>query len=1329
MPSSRAKAPYWRLLVSPGATPKDILLLLGGALAAIAAGAPYPLLGIFFGQLVDSLNSASCNTSSSPGTSGASVSSSVGIEDQVREKVLYVIYVAIANFILIYAHTFFFSLFSERLVRRLRLRYLTALLHAHDVAYFDSLPAGEAACHLDADLQSIQSGTAEKVGLFLSSVSYFVTAYGVAFYLSPRLAGMLVALVPAFGLMAGVGNALSRRYQDRVSAAVNKATSVASAALGNMLVVHAFGAKGRLEGMFASHLRVARSEGLKKSVVSAVQVGLLYFIAYSANALAFWQGSREIARSMEGGDGLSVGAVYTVIFILVDASFIITQVAPFLSLFGNAASAYDKLLPTLELLPDVRSGEEVAGTEMVDIEGEIEFRDVQFSYPSRADVQVLKDFSVKIPAKQYTAIVGPSGSGKSTLVSLMTKVYSPGSGSVLFDGKDTQAFDIRVLRPLFGVVEQNARLFDRSILENIALGLISSPHARHAHLKAALASSALADFAESIQSGTRFELALNNSASEVREIIALVQTAAQRAHASDFIARLPYGLATSVGASGRKLSGGQRQRIALARALVREPSVLILDEATAALDTASERAVLAAVDEIRGSGVTVISIAHRMSSVKGVDRVIVVKEGRVAEEGDYEELVSRGGMFSEMVKMQDGRALGKSKTSQIWQRESIDDIEEDEEEAAHSMAKERQVSKAAVLPAGPVSAVDLEMMDSGTDASADTHMRGILSSMASVLKLARPHLGFIILGATAATAVGASHAGEAVVFGHSLGSLNSCVGTERIISAGNLFGLLFFILAVVELITNFASTASFGRVAEKLLFKVRLLTLRSFLHQDLHWHESQGRTPSSLLTYLSSDTSSLSGLTGVIFGTLLAVVVHMVAGLIVAHIVAWKIAVVLLAAVPILLGSGYFRLRVLNQFQERHQAAFALSVAIALEAIDSIRTIKIFGLEQETIATFQRSLRGPYKSTLKNVAYSNFWMAMAYSVSNVVYALAYWWGAEQIQSGMYTQTQFFIVLPALLFAAQSGGQMFSLAPDISKANIATRRLMSIISQGPTDSSVSDDDAQVSDIEACEEALDLEKAPNTTEGLSVLFDSVRFSYPSRPNNEILHSLTLTVPANSFTALVGPSGSGKSTIFALIERFYTPSSGRILLNGIDYSSRSSVSFRDNIALVPQETILFDGTVRFNISLGARPSDPEPTLSEIEEACRAANIHDMIASLPSGYETMCGSSGRSFSGGELQRLAIARALVRRPKLLLLDEATSALDAASEGLFREALKRISRKVTVVAIAHRLATVRDADVICMIEEGRCVASGRHEELVEGNEAYRSNVLWQMGGC
>jgi ATP-binding cassette subfamily B (MDR/TAP) protein 1 len=289
----------------------DISLLAVGTLAAIASGVPFPILGIIFGQLVDSLNSATCSAESDSAIRAAYQSS-------VDTKVLQVVYITIASFVTIFIYTVCWRLVGERLVQRLRDQYFRSLLR-QEPSFFDNLPAGEVSSRLNGDIRLIQTGTSEKVGICISSASFFITAYIIAFIKDAKLAGMLVSLVPAFLLMSIVGSKFINKHSGRMSDSIAAASSIASEGLSNVAVVHAFGANARIEGKFSADLMNAQKEGIKKAVVTAIQTGLLYFIAYSGNALAFWQGSKTIADSvgLTGAD-TTVGTTYTVIFILVD---------------------------------------------------------------------------------------------------------------------------------------------------------------------------------------------------------------------------------------------------------------------------------------------------------------------------------------------------------------------------------------------------------------------------------------------------------------------------------------------------------------------------------------------------------------------------------------------------------------------------------------------------------------------------------------------------------------------------------------------------------------------------------------------------------------------------------------------------------------------------------------------------------------------------------------------------------------------------------------------------------------------------------------------------
>lgn len=300
---------YFRVL-GFGATPLDVTLIVIGTIAAIAAGIPFPLMAVLFGQLVNDLNNATCEANAT--------GSALGYADAVNSKVLTLVYICIGYFALSFIHMVAWNLLSQRLAQRLRERYFQSLLR-QEQAFFDKRHAGDVSSRLQSDIQAVQSGTCEKVGIFIGSLSFFVAAYVVAFIKEPKLAGILVSLIPAFLLVAIVGGIFTQKYAIRVADHIATASSIASEALSHIKVVEAFGMGPRLEKKFAQNMSSARSDGIKKAMAVGMQAGFLYFVAYSANALAYWQGSRMIAnQAAGGGDGSSIGSIYTVVFILVD---------------------------------------------------------------------------------------------------------------------------------------------------------------------------------------------------------------------------------------------------------------------------------------------------------------------------------------------------------------------------------------------------------------------------------------------------------------------------------------------------------------------------------------------------------------------------------------------------------------------------------------------------------------------------------------------------------------------------------------------------------------------------------------------------------------------------------------------------------------------------------------------------------------------------------------------------------------------------------------------------------------------------------------------------
>lgn len=1367
----------WFELVLTAASPTwiDYALLAGGFLCAAGAGVPFPLMGVLFGELIDDFNSATC--------AAAQDVDAFAYQEAINEKVIQTAWIGAIALVLIYGHLTCWNMVSQRLAQRLRAQYVASLLR-QPPDFFDVVgdaASGRVSGRLQGDITAVQAGTSEKVGNIITTVSFFITVLVLAFMRQPALAGMLLAAtLPALLLSGQIGGHYIAKFVTQSASASAAASSIASEALEHVEVVQSFGAAPRLVASFASHMARARDASVSKAAFAAVQTGALYFVSYCANALAFWQGSILIAAVFEGSssNNASVGSIYSIVFLLVDACVMLGGIAPSMPFLSAAVAAYNRLREDMDA-PSAIDATLTSGQQLEPSSSSrgraIALRNVSFEYASRPGQPALSNIDLELARGTYTAVVGLSGSGKSTLASLLARLHDPTDGAIELDGHDMRSLNVRSLRSTLGVVHQDCQLLDRSILENIALGLVNSPRPQHQSLKPFLVHSHLARLAKAAAEsrGPSGNLDLdaavgaNNLGPELAEIARLVHDAAEQADAAEFVSRLDQAYGTPAGIGGASLSGGQRQRIALARALIRDPDVLLLDEATASLDSASEKRIMDRLDATYQATPsdqrrTIVAIAHRLSTIRNADRIVVMQAGRVIEQGTYDELMARGpepSEFARMVKLQTGNnadagghAVDSDDEDNEKQYASKEPTSQDRISDVPTLASLPRNSSSSSSPSGsspsPVAASGQPPVAQQKDKHDGNPTQGTGTPVfKGVFYLIRPNLGWLVLALIAAFIVGSTFSAQGVIFGFTVGELNPCAAGatgDSLRSVGLFFGGLFFMLACVELLANFLAWWGFGIVAERLLYHLRVLVLRTLLDRDiLAFHQSPGQSPAGLLSIITADAASVGAFSGSTLGTVLGVIVNMVVAVVLSLCFAWKIALVCMVTLPVLLGAGFMQLRMLARYEERHRGAFATATTLATEAIQSIRTVAVLSLEHEYMDEFERLVRGPKKQAVRNAVSTNIWLAISYSCGIFVNALAYWWGSQLIMKGEYTQTDFLIILVAMLTSAQLWSSMFALAPEFSRARLALGRVMNAIDkEAIMDVSKKHGRSHDEDVEAAaEESKALASAapeqPNgggrrgEGTGASVTFTNVSFAYPSRPEKTILDNISFNLPPNKFCGLVGPSGAGKSTIMSLAQRLYHPTSGTVAIDGVDISTyKDANSFRSSVAIVPQVPALFDGTIRFNVALGAAPGSLPPTNSEIESACRTANIHDDIVGFPEGYDTEVGSSGGGsgarLSGGQRQRIAIARALVRKPRLLLLDESTSALDAQSEAVLQEGLDKAAQGTTVLAITHRLRTVQKADVILVVEGGRVVDQGTHAELMERRESYRVNAMQQM---
>jgi ATP-binding cassette subfamily B (MDR/TAP) protein 1 len=434
------------------------------------------------------------------------------------------------------------------------------------------------------------------------------------------------------------------------------------------------------------------------------------------------------------------------------------------------------------------------------------------------------------------------------------------------------------------------------------------------------------------------------------------------------------------------------------------------------------------------------------------------------------------------------------------------------------------------------------------------------------------------------------------------------------------------------------------------------------------------------------------------------------AGLAVGYAYAWKLALVGMACIPVLVSTGFIRLQVVVLKDQKNKSAQENSSQIACEAAAAIRTVASLTREEHCLNLYRRSLEGPVRKSIRTALWSNMLFALSQAMSFWVIALVFWYGAGLVSRLEISTQSFFIALMSTVFGAMQAGNVFAFVPDVSLAKGAADAIIRLLDATPA-------------IDA--ESTEGKPVPSETIKGRIQLENIHFSYPTRPGFRVLRGLSLTIEPGTYVALVGSSGCGKSTVVQLLERFYDPLSGQISLDGEVIDTFNVQAYRQQLSLVSQEPTLYAGTIHFNVLLGASKPESEVTQEEIETACRDANILDFIQSLPDGFNTEVGGKGSQLSGGQKQRIAIARALLRNPKVLLLDEATSALDSNSEKVVQEALDKAAKGRTTIAIAHRLSTIQNADRIHFIKEGRVSESGTHDELLARRGDYYEFVQLQ----
>jgi ATP-binding cassette subfamily C protein CydCD len=863
----------------------------------------------------------------------------------------------------------------------------------------------------------------------------------------------------------------------------------------------------------------------------------------------------------------------------------------------------------------------------------VTFEDVSFSYPG-ARRGAHDGITFEVGAGERVAFVGPSGCGKSTVVRLLLRFYDPDIGRILVGGRDVRTLPLAELRRHIAVVSQDTYLFHGTVEDNLRMG---RPEATAADLEAA----------------------------------------AHDANAHEFIARLPQGYQTVVGERGVRLSGGQRQRIAIARALLRDAPILVLDEALSSVDAESEALIQAALDRLM-EGRTTLIFAHRLSSVIGADRIVVLDRGRVVESGTHGSLMTRQGPYRrlmapqlEMVTRHDPGLPGAAVAAM-----SNGGASDGNDTAEPSPAPE--VARAASLRWSQALPVLIRMI---------AGYRGRLG-VTFVLGIAR---------VAALMAVGV------------LGAL-----IVRAVADGGRFGPLLAALAVMAPMAgllHWLESWLAHDMAYRLLSDMRLSLYRAV--DALAPAYLTRRRSGDLVAVATHDVELIEYFFAHTVTPVLVAVIVPLAVLATLVGFGWPLAVALLPFLLYAALSPVLRRARIDRLGSRAREISGELSAHTVDSIQGIAEIVAFQRERargEELSERARAYLGARLPFLADLAREGAFHEAVTALGGLTIVAV---GASMVAAGKLDGD----MLPLLTLLALSAfvplWEVSQVGRQLADTLAATRRVHAIHSEP-----VPVQDGPGVPAESTREKM---RSAGKTAVPAIELRHVTFTYPGR-RRPALSGASLTIRAGSTVALVGSSGAGKTTLAHLCLRFWDPDAGEIRLAGHALRAWRLDDLRREIALVAQDTYLFNDTLRANVLL-ARPG---ATDEQLRAALERASLGDLIESMPEGVDTVVGERGMQLSGGQRQRVAIARAFLKDAPVLILDEATSHLDAVNEAMVRHALDALARDRTTLVIAHRLSTVREADLIAVLHEGRIAETGRHDDLLRAGGLYARLISRQV---